>query len=122
MYLGAGREQRVVLLFANGVAQNIEKAWPASATVELGRGIVERQVAGSAGENTLVMFVEQRAGLRSLGRFLTHHSIWFGCQSLLPFRFGFWDFEGLGRASPAPRQDREQGQSGQGEEMAAAHD
>src|SRR6185312_16200951 len=80
----------------NGVGQRLVKARPASAALELGLGIEQRQGAAGAAKGAGAVFVEQRRAARRFGALLAQDVVDVGAQPLPPFGIGNAHFVGGG--------------------------
>src|SRR3979411_2789598 len=84
-----------VLGLADGIVERLIKTPPAGAALACRLRGEQRQVAAGAGEDALVMLLEQRARTRALGALLAQDFILLRRQLRAPFRIGFFDLEFL---------------------------
>src|SRR4051812_27760762 len=119
MHLGAEHAVGPVLGLADIALDRLVEARPSGAALELGVGGEQRQVAAGAGEDALAVFLEQRAGARSLGAFLAQNFILLRRELGAPLGVGLLDLEflggllaGLGRGPSQPAEGRKAKQAG----------
>src|SRR5579859_2988379 len=75
MHFDALHPEGAVLARADRIRKRLIEARPSGAALELGFGGKQRQVTSGAGERTLAVLPEQRAGPRPLGAFLAQDFI-----------------------------------------------
>src|SRR3981081_4480872 len=100
---------------ADGVVERLVRTRPPGASIEFRLRGQQRQVAAGTGEDSLAMFLEQRARSRPLGAFLAQDLILLRRQLRAPFRIGLFDLEllrGVGRRSAQPPEGRKAKQTG----------
>src|SRR3979409_1710689 len=124
---GPQHPKGAVFGLADGIVERLIKTRPAGAALEFRLRGEQRQVAAGAGEDTLAVFLEQRARTRALGALLAQDLILLRRQLRAPFRVGLFDLDffvcvrGFG-AQPAERSKAKQAGDGREQDTAVNHD